>query len=298
MATNRFAAEATVQAEDIRTTASALLRDAPEWDSDYGFVDDDDTVSRPLARDIPRETTDRPTRPADDGHAAAKQGVVPRKGKSRRPLALSLAALLLASVAGGGYVYWENANHFEATDDAFIAARQFPIAPKVSGYITAVAVTDNQHVEAGRVIAQIDDRDYRTALAQAEAAVDAAQASIANSDAQIAVQQAQVAENESQVQQQQASLTFAQQQSSRYSSLAKDGWGTVQNAQQYTSQERAGEAALKSAQDALVAAARQLAVLQAGRSSAEANLAQASAQRDQAKLNLSYTTVSAAQPGR
>ena len=68
--------------------------------------------------------------------------------------------------------------HYETTDDAFIAARQFAIAPKVPGYITAVPVTDNQHVATGKVIARIDERDYRTALAQAEAQVAAAQASI------------------------------------------------------------------------------------------------------------------------
>ena len=76
-----------------------------------------------------------------------------------RRLALSLGALLLASVALGGYIYWDNASHFESTDDAFIAARQFAVAPKISGYITAVPVTDNRHVETGQVIARIDDRD-------------------------------------------------------------------------------------------------------------------------------------------
>ena len=85
----------------------------------------------------------------------------------------------------GGYLYWDYARHFESTDDAFIAARQFAIAPKVSGYITAVPVTDNQHVAAGDVIARIDDRDYRIALEQAEAQVAAAEANIQNIDAQI-----------------------------------------------------------------------------------------------------------------
>ena len=107
-----------------------------------------------------------------------------------------------------------------------------------------------------------------------------------------------MAQNLSQVQQQQAGLTFAQQQASRYSNLAKDGWGTMQDAQQGTSQQRQGEAALQSAQSALIAAARQLGVLKAQRGSAEANFAQATAQRDQAKLNLSYRIVAAAQPGR
>jgi membrane fusion protein (multidrug efflux system) len=282
------------QAESILTTGPVALRDSPERDTARGLAHDEGEISRPLSRDIPRETREPPEPPA---HATGN-GDPPRKGASRRPLALSLGALLLASVAGGGYLYWDNASHFESTDDAFIAARQFAIAPKVSGYITEVPVTDNQHVEAGQVIARIDDRDYRTSLAQAEAQIDAAQASIANIDAQITVQQAQVAQNSSQVQQQQASLTFARQQASRYSNLAKDGWGTEQDAQQYTSQQSQGEAALRSAQSALVAAVRQLAVLNAQRGSAQANLAQADAQSDQAKLNLSYTIVAAAQSGR
>ena len=201
-------------------------------------------------------------------------------------------------MAAGGYLYWDNVSHYETTDDAFIAARQFAVAPKVAGYITAVPVTDNQHVAAGEVIARIDDRDYRTALAQAEAQVAAAQASIGNIDAQIAVQQAQVAQTVAQLQQQQANLTYAEQQSARYGTLAKDGWGTKQDAQQWASQQRQGEASLQAAKEAVVAAGRQLAVLKAQRSTAEANLAQATAQRDQARLNLSYTTVAAAQPGR
>jgi membrane fusion protein, multidrug efflux system len=45
--------------------------------------------------------------------------------------------------ATAGYLYWDHTSHFESTDDAFIAARQFAIAPKVAGYITAVPVTDN-----------------------------------------------------------------------------------------------------------------------------------------------------------
>jgi membrane fusion protein (multidrug efflux system) len=63
-----------------------------------------------------------------------------------------MAAILLAAALGGGYLYWDYASHFESTDDAFIASRQIAIAPKVSGYVTQVPVTDNQHVPAGGVI--------------------------------------------------------------------------------------------------------------------------------------------------
>jgi membrane fusion protein (multidrug efflux system) len=93
-----------------------------------------------------------------------------RRGLLRRhPFAFSIGLLLLIPIAAVGYLYWDQSRHFESTDDAFIAARAFSIAPKISGYITAVPVTDNQHVAAGDVVAQIDDRDYGVALDQARA---------------------------------------------------------------------------------------------------------------------------------
>jgi membrane fusion protein, multidrug efflux system len=216
----------------------------------------------------------------------------------RRPIVSAIGAVLLAAALGGGYLYMDNARHFQSTDDAFIAARQSSLAPKVSGYLTAVPVTDNQHVAAGDVIARIDDRDYRVALEQAEAQVSAAQASIENIDAQLEVQQAQIGANQAQVDQAQAALVFAQQQAARYEHLEQTGYGTVQNAEQYTSQLHQQQASLQSAQATLKLAQRQIQALKAQRKSAVASLAQAQAQRDQARLNLSYTTVTAAQPGR
>ena len=227
--------------------------------------------------------------------AAGKQR---RNGLLHRPLVLAIGAVLLAAALGGGYVYLDYAKHFQSTDDAFVAARQTALAPKVSGYLTAVPVTDNEHVAAGDVIARIDDRDYRIALEQAEAQVAAAQAGIDNIDAQLQVQQAQISANEAQVDQAQAALVFAQQQAQRYQHLAHTGFGTVQNDQQWNSQQHQQEAALRSAQATLKLSQRQIEALKAQRNSALANLAQAQAQRDQAELNLSYTTVTAALPGR
>jgi membrane fusion protein, multidrug efflux system len=216
----------------------------------------------------------------------------------RRPVVSAIVALLLASTAGGGYVYFDYLQHFESTDDAFVAARQSSLAPKISGYITAVPVTDNQHVTTGDVIARIDERDYRVAVRQAEAQVSAAQASVENIDAQLDVQQAQISSNQAKVDEAQAALVFAEQQAARYEHLGQTGFGTVQNAQQYTSQLHQQQASLQSAQASLKLAQRQIEALKAQRESAVASLAQAQAQRDQAQLNLSYTTVAAAQPGR
>jgi len=224
----------------------------------------------------------------------------PRRGFVRRhPIAVALGVPLLLLTGAGGYLQWDYSSHFQTTDDAFIAARQFAIAPKVPGYLTAVPVTDNQHVVAGQAIARIDERDYRNALAVAQAQVAAGQASIETIEAQIVVQQAQVTANRSEVDQVQAALVFAQQQAKRYQDLAKTAIaGTVQDAQRYTSQLSQQTAALQAAEAKLKLAQQQIAVLVAQRASALANLAQAKAQRDQAQLNLSYTTVTADQPGR
>lgn len=240
-----------------------------------------------------------PATEAGEDHAplaAADSGEAPKK---RRRGAITFAGgVLFVLAAGGSYLYWDNARHFEATDDAFIASREVSIAPKVSGYVTQVPVTDNQHVAAGDVIARIDDRDYRIALEQASAQLSAAQASIQNVDAQVTVQEAQINAGEAQVEQAQAALVFAQQQAARYNELAKRGSGTVQDAQQYGSQLLQQQATLKSAQAALIVAQRQIDALKAQRSSAEASVAQAIAQRDQAQLNLTNTVVTAAQAGR
>src|SRR5260370_28053325 len=177
-------------------------------------------AARRLWRAIPWETErSLPASGEPERQAETLGQDKPRRNKTRRALRASLAALLLASVAGGGYLYWDNASHYETTDDAFIAARQFAVFPKVSGYITAVPVTDNQHVTAGQVIARIDDRDYRNALAEAQAQVAAAQASIETSEAQIVVQQAQIRAHQAHVDQAQPALVFAQQQAKPYQEL-------------------------------------------------------------------------------
>jgi membrane fusion protein, multidrug efflux system len=228
-----------------------------------------------------------------------KRDTKPRRGLLRRHLfGFAVGLPLFTAAAPGGYLYWDYAEHFETTDDAFIAARQFAIAPKVPGYITAVPVTDNQHVPAGGVIARIDQRDYRIALAQAQAQVASAEANIENFDAQIGVQQAQISDNQAQVERVQAALVFAQQEAARYQHLAQTGYGSVQNAQRTNSQLNQQEAALQSSQDILKLAQRQVESLKAQRASAVASLGQAKAQRDQAELNLSYTTVTADQAGR
>jgi len=255
----------------------------------------------------PAEKTERPARPAEKEAKPGDQPAPkdekppekPRKGFLRRhPLMAGAGLIALLAAGAATYVYWDSASHFESTDDAFIAARQFAIAPKVPGYVTAVPVTDNQHVNKGDVIARIDQRDYLTALAQAQAQVAGAEAGIHNIDTQIATQDAQIAANQAQVAQAQANMELARVTWGRDQPLVKQGWATAQQGTTDVQTLKAQQSAVDSAQAALKVAQRQIDTLRAQRTSQEATLAQAQAQLDQAKLNLSYTTVTADQPGR
>jgi membrane fusion protein, multidrug efflux system len=260
--------------------------------------------------DRPAEPAEKTERPADPAEQEAKPGQQPaakekkpdkkpRKNFLRRHPLMAGAGLIALLVAGvAGYVYWDNSSHFESTDDAFIAARQFAIAPKVAGYVTAVPVTDNQHVNKGDVIAKIDQRDYLTALAQAQAQVAGAEAGIHNVDTQIATQDAQITSAQAQVAQAQANMELARVTWGRDQPLVKQGWATAQQGTTDVQNLKAQQSAVDSAQAALKVAQRQIDTLRAQRTSQEATLAQAKAQLDQATLNLSYTTVTADQPGR
>jgi membrane fusion protein (multidrug efflux system) len=246
--------------------------------------------------ELPQRGAQAKSQHPDADHACASE--LQKRFLRRKPVAWAVGSGLLTAAAGLGYLYLDHAWRFQTTDDAFIAARQFSIASQVPGYITAVPVTDNQHVAAGGTIARIDDRDYRIALAQSQAQVEAAQASVQNIDAQIDGQQAQINASQAQVAQAQAALVFAQEQATRYQHLAQTGYGSVQNDQQHSSQLHQQQAALDNAQASLKVAQRQLESLKAQRSSALANVEQSKAQRDQAQLNLSYTNVTAKQAGR
>jgi membrane fusion protein, multidrug efflux system len=299
--------EAAIMSErDGREKGDQMLLEAPRSDpastrakgKPYDPAADERIRLRPPAqRELP---VAEPPEPDEDVEPQNRDtGGEARKSWLRRhPIAVAFGLLCLVLALPTGYLYWDYTSHFETTDDAYIAARQFAIAPEVSGYITVVPVTDNEHVDAGGVIARIDDRNYRAALAQTKAQVAAARASIENSDAQIAVQQSQISADQAQVDKAQAALVFAQQQAARYEYLAHTIAGTVQNAQQYTSQLHQQQSTLDNAQATLKLAQRQIEALTAQRDSAVASLAQAKAQREQAQLNLSYTIVTADQPGR
>jgi len=213
-------------------------------------------------------------------------------------LLAGVAACVLLIALIGGIAYWLEVRDFETTDDAFVAARSFSVAPKVGGYVTDVPVTDNQHVSAGETLARIDERDYRIAVDQAKAQVAVGQANIDNVQAQIDGQREQIKQAQAQVDQAQAQLQFAQEEEARARDLVEKGAGTVQREQQTRSDLQSQQANMTRAKAALIAAQLGIKTLEAQLESARAQLQQAQAQLDQANLNLQYTNLVAAQSGR
>ena len=134
-----------------------------------------------------------------------------RQAIKRAALALALA-LGVAGAADFGHYYLTTGRYLESTDDAYVKADSTIIAPKVSGYIAEVLVADNEPVKAGQLLARIDDRDFRTALNQAQADVAASEAAVKNLDAQIELQQPLIQQQAAEVDAAEANLKFAQEE--------------------------------------------------------------------------------------
>ncbi|KAA0695547.1 HlyD family secretion protein [Neorhizobium sp. P12A] len=217
----------------------------------------------------------------------------------RHPFGLVLAIIAIIALIIIGYIVWLIYFHpYESTDDAFVDARSFSVAAKVSGYVAEVPVTDNQHIKAGDVILKIDPRDYQIALDQAQGQAQAAQASIENADAQIAVAGASVEQARAQQNSATAALQYAQDEADRQQQLVKSGAGSLQTTQQAVSTLHQDQANLAQTQASVTSALKNEAAVKTQKSSAIASLTQAQAQVEEAQQNLKYTTIVAAQPGR
>ena len=103
-----------------------------------------------------------------------------RREKRRRTLILSLGVVVILMAVG--IVVYQRYAAWESTDDAQIDGYIFPVSSRVPGYVTRVLVDNNQYVEAGAVLAQLDPKDFEVAVTNAKAA-------LANSEATAASQQ-------------------------------------------------------------------------------------------------------------
>jgi membrane fusion protein (multidrug efflux system) len=206
-----------------------------------------------------------------------------------------LAALLLAAAAALGYaVHWFTVGRYmERTDDAYVGGEITVIAPKVAGFISEVAVTDNQQVAAGDLLVKIDDRDYRATLAKADAAVEAQRANLANLDATRRLQESVIAQVRARVAASDAETTRAHDDDVRFRDLAAHAAASIQISQKADAEFKQAVAQGQGVRAALEGAQRQLDVIDTQKRQTEAAVAEAMASADLAKLNVGYTELRA-----
>src|SRR5580658_7811029 len=119
----------------------------------------------------PRETAPNAQMNSAEG-TDPSNSAFPRKHSHKRWI--FLAAFVVLVIAGA--FLWHYLSGFESTDDAQVDAHLYPVSARISGYIQKVNVEDNQWVEAGSTLVEIDPKDNEVAMARAQAALDNADA--------------------------------------------------------------------------------------------------------------------------
>jgi membrane fusion protein (multidrug efflux system) len=222
----------------------------------------------------------------------------PKPRRNRRGGFKRVALAVLILLAGPGlakvaFNWWTAGRFIESTDDAYVGGDVTVIAPKVPGFISKLAVGDNQFVHAGDLLLKLDDRDYLAAQAKAEAAVAIQQAALTNLDATRHLQEAVIAQAQATIAAADAETVRARDDQSRLTRLLKDRAVSVQESQKADAGYKEAIAVGEKSRAGLVAAQRQLEVIGTQKLQAQAALEQAMAERDLARLNVSYTELRA-----
>ena len=110
--------------------------------------------------------------PKTEGERSWVRRVSRRRSKSGR-LILIIAIL---AVLAGAFFLWRYFASYQSTDDAQVDVHLYPVSARVSGYVIKVNVNDNQFVEKGTVLVEIDPRDYEVAVEKARADLASAEA--------------------------------------------------------------------------------------------------------------------------
>jgi membrane fusion protein (multidrug efflux system) len=220
-------------------------------------------------------------------------------GQRRKRFLLPIGIVVAVVVLGWGISKWLYAHTHESTDDAQVDGHIIPVLAKVGGYVTDVAVEDNDSVRAGQLLVRIDDAEYKVRLAQAEAELAAARAAAGTeratgqAEAAVATASSQRAALDAEIAAARANQTKALADLARMKELAAKH---IVSQQQLDAAQAAADAAtanLQALERQAAASGASVVSAQAGVRMARARLEAAQAARDNAALQLSYTTITA-----
>ena len=215
-----------------------------------------------------------------------------RQRISRRQLVFLLAAFLLAAGATAFSRYWWTTERFiESTNDAYVGGDVTEISPHVSGFISEIAIVDNEYVHEGQLLIRIAPADFQASQQHAVALLQQERASVASLHAKIALQRSLIVQAQAELAASLAQQRFSAADATRYDALVRPGAVSIRELQQVKTAYLAAQAAVRAAEARLNAARDQLSVLDAAVGEALASVHQAEAQLETARLNLGYTEI-------
>jgi membrane fusion protein (multidrug efflux system) len=223
---------------------------------------------------------------------------VAKPGSRRRVLLLSIGAVAVIAAVIYGVRWWTVGRFIESTDDAYLQADSVTIAPKVSGYVAEVYVTDNQAVTAGQPLVRLDRRQYQAVLEQANATIAARKADIERGAAELLQQQANIAQARAQLQGARSAETHAIEEVKRYEPLVATGAETNEKLADLVNARNQAAATVAADIAAVEASQRQPATTQAQIEQARAQLQASEASFRQAQLDTQDTVISSTLAGR
>ena len=221
-----------------------------------------------------------------------------KAGSRRRALLLSIGAVAAIAAVIYGVRWWTVGRFIESTDDAYLQADSVTIAPKVSGYVAEVYVTDNQAVTVGQPLVRLDRRQYQAVLEQANATIAARKADIERGAAELLQQQANIAQARAQLQGARSAETHAIEEVKRYEPLVATGAETNEKLADLVNARNQAAATVAADIAAVQAAQRQPATTQAQIEQARAQLQASEASFRQAQLDTQDTVISSTLAGR
>lgn len=112
----------------------------------------------------------------ENEHESAPPPPPPRHRSSNRSRTILIVAIVAAVLLVGGFFLWRYLGSYESTDDAEVDVHLYPISARVGGYVTQVNVGDNQYVQKGAALVEIDPKDYQVAVEEAQANLASAEA--------------------------------------------------------------------------------------------------------------------------
>lgn len=118
-------------------------------------------------------------------HPSGIQRLLSATGSGKNRIFAMLGVFAAMALLGLGIPFYLHLVSHESTDDAYVEAQVVSISPQVSGHIVRVLAADNQEVAAGDLLAEVDPRDYKVALDIALARMQSAQAARAEAEAQV-----------------------------------------------------------------------------------------------------------------